>query len=150
MIQDNIIISFDGAERWLSNFVDSPIDFEGRVFRSVEHAYQSAKSNSKEWKEECADWSNSAGKIKRASKDIEIISSWDTIKRDIMRPLLVSKFQIEQFRELLLNTGNMEIREGNTWGDYYWGCSMSGTSGSNHLGKMIMQIRENLRTIPLF
>jgi ribA/ribD-fused uncharacterized protein len=150
MIINNVIVSFDGEESWLSNFYDSPIEYRGRTYLSVEHAYHSEKSSDESWKQICSDWSNNAGKIKRLSRDIVIVSDWDSIKKDVMWSLLNSKYNLDIFKDRLLNTNDMIIREGNRWGDFFWGTSLDGTKGNNELGKMIMKIRTNLKSIPLF
>ena len=43
----------------------------------------------------------------------------------------------------LLETGDEELVEGNTWGDRYWG--VCGGKGKNMLGKILMRVREELR-----
>jgi predicted NAD-dependent protein-ADP-ribosyltransferase YbiA (DUF1768 family) len=49
---------------------------------------------------------------------------------------------LPKLRELLIATGDEEIREGNTWGDTYWGICHG--IGFNHLGEIIMKIRTEL------
>lgn len=49
-MKDETIKVFSGEYRWLSNFAPVKIQIGKRIFRSVEHAYQSEKSNEKEWK----------------------------------------------------------------------------------------------------
>lgn len=41
---------------------------------------------------------------------------------------------------MLKATGEQQIIEGNTWGDTYWGTCND--VGHNHLGKILMKIRE--------
>ena len=38
-----------------------------------------------------------------------------------MREYLRLKFKIPELREALLETGNAELTEGNTWHDNFWG-----------------------------
>jgi len=49
-------------------------------------------------------------------------------------------------RTLLKETGNQNIQEGNYWGDDYWGVDLKQNPnvGENHLGRLIMKIREEL------
>ena len=148
-IINNVVVSYDGDESWLSNFSPVSIQHEDNIYASVEHAYMSAKSNDLEWKHYCADWSNSAAKVKKASKLVNLIDDWDSIKLTIMNELLFQKFSQEPFKTLLLNTGNMILREGNTWNDKFWGCTLDG-EGLNHLGNLQMKIRTALRSEPLF
>ena len=44
---------FKDEFRWLSNFIPCDIILDNITYSSVEHAYQSAKSDNPEWKEFC-------------------------------------------------------------------------------------------------
>jgi len=46
-------------------------------------------------------------------------------------------------REKLLETDNRQLVEGNWHGDTFWGAC--GGKGQNHLGKILMEVREELR-----
>ena len=48
-----------------------------------------------------------------------------------------------EMRDLLLNTFDAELEEGNTWNDTYWG--ICGGRGSNVLGLILMRVRAELR-----
>jgi len=41
-----MIDDFRGPYRWLSNFEPSPVEFDGVIYPTVEHAYQAAKNES--------------------------------------------------------------------------------------------------------
>ena len=61
-----------------------------------------------------------------------------------MRRCVLKKFETHtDIRKLLLATGDEEIIEA-TSEDYYWGCGTDGT-GENMLGKILMDVREDLR-----
>ena len=61
----------------------------------------------------------------------------------LMKRLLKMKFAIPELKEMLLATGDEELVEGNYWRDTIWG--VCDGVGENHLGKMLMEIREDLR-----
>lgn len=63
-----------------------------------------------------------------------------------MSGLVRQKFnhRYPELRTKLLSTGDLEIIEGNHWGDTFWGVC-NGT-GENHLGRILMQVREDLRS----
>jgi N-glycosidase YbiA len=61
----------------------------------------------------------------------------------VMRGLLRQKFSSGELYEKLLATGDALLVEGNSWGDRYWG-QVQGT-GENHLGKLLMQVRKELK-----
>lgn len=48
-----------------------------------------------------------------------------------------------ELRQRLLDTGAEELIEGNYWGDRFWGVCAG--SSANHLGKLLMKIRGELR-----
>jgi len=140
-----IIKEFQGEFRWLSNFEPVPITKWGLVFPSVEHAYMAAKSVDPEWHKKCALDGFTPGQIKRMSRFIELRPDWASIKIQVMREAIDQKFDQEPFRTRLLETGDALIQEGNNWGDCFWGVDLKTGKGENHLGKLIMYKRTQLR-----
>lgn len=137
------IDSFWGDNRFLSNFHPSPVEMNGLTFPTVEHAYQAAKTTVREFQEaiqEC----DTPGKAKRMGRAITIRKNWDVIKNDVMLALLRQKFGCSlELTFKLLATGDAHLEEGNDHGDMYWG-TVHGF-GQNHLGKMLMKVRSELR-----
>ena len=73
-----------------------------------------------------------------------IRSDWDAVRDEVMRKALRAKFtQHPALRDILLSTGQAEIVE-HTKNDNYWGDGGDGT-GRNALGRLLMEIREELR-----
>ena len=60
-----------------------------------------------------------------------------------MLDLLRAKFSNEIMKQKLLDTGDAELIEGNKHGDSFWG-QVNG-EGKNLLGKLLMQVRNELR-----
>lgn len=139
-----MIKEFQGEFRWLSNFAPVDIKVSERIYPSVEHAYMPAKSEDKNWKDTCADSRITAGKIKRLSKRVELREDWDNDKLTVMEIFLIRKFTQEPFRTKLMDTGSQNIQEGNNWGDKFWGVCLKTGEGENHLGRLIMKIRDKL------
>ena len=138
------IAGFQGKHRFLSNFWPAVVWFEGAQYPSVEVAYQSAKCAQPE--DRSGFIGLSPGEAKRYGRKIKIRADWDTVKLDTMLGLLRQKFSPghEELREQLLNTGDAELVEENTWGDRFWG--VCGGSGTNHLGRLLMQVRDEIRS----
>jgi hypothetical protein len=137
-----IIEGFRNQYRWLSNFSIAPVVYEGMCFRTVEHAYQAAKSL--DWDEReyiQAAWS--AGEAKRRGKKVKIREDWDSMKLHVMELLLQQKFAVEPYRSMLIATGAAEIIHDNWRPDRYWGVCRG--KGENNLGKLIMRVRDGLR-----
>jgi predicted NAD-dependent protein-ADP-ribosyltransferase YbiA (DUF1768 family) len=53
------------------------------------------------------------------------------------------KFKNEELAQLLIDTDDHELIEGNWWHDYFWG--VCNGKGENHLGKILMDVREELK-----
>lgn len=142
---ENKITQFQGKYRWLSNFAPAHIVLDNLTYPSVEHAYQSAKSNNIGWKRQCADKNNTAGQIKRLSRKQTIRPDWEAVKVNVMSLCLKEKFKQEPYRSLLLETGDAHISEGNHWRDAFWGVDLQTGEGKNTLGKLIMGIRDEIK-----
>lgn len=136
------ISEFRGQYRFLSNFYLSPISYEGLGFKTVEHAYQAAKTIDTKKKLVIANCIT-ASKAKTKGKMLNLRPDWLTVRLPIMEELVGLKFNIPELRAMLLATGRAELVEGNWWGDVFWGVCRG--TGENHLGKILMKIREEKR-----
>lgn len=138
-----MINKFDGRYRFLSSFWTAAVVFEDVLYPSSEHAYQAAKSKSSSVRLMIRQ-APTPGKAKRLGRTIEIRKDWDAIKLDVMEQIVRDKFtRTQALGELLLATGDQELVEGNHWGDTFW--SVCNGVGENHLGKILMKIRSELK-----
>ena len=140
-----MIYEFRGNFNWLSNFYPCKVIYKDNEFNSVEQAYMFAKNDtSGDWLNFCLN--NSPAMCKAQSKLIKIRDDWDSVKLKIMEDLLFQKFNQEPFKTKLIETGNRNIVEGNFWGDIFWGVNLkvNPNYGENHLGRIIMKIREKI------
>ena len=136
------IESFRGQYRFLSNFWPCDIYYNGYIYNGTEYAYQAAKTTSKEDHEKIV-LCRTPGNTKRVIRTLKIRGDWDEVKDQVMLDLLRIKFSKPGLGKALLLTGDAEIIEGNTWNDTYWGVCKG--VGENKLGKLLMQVREELR-----
>lgn len=146
LLRANVIDRFNGNNKFLSNFQASTIFYEGKKYASVEHAYQAMKSVDPIEQEEIRN-AVSAGQAKKLGKRVKIQDHWNDIKAGIMLELLRLKFQNPFLRHQLLLTGDAIIIEGNTWHDQFFGickCDKCGNTGQNVLGKLLMQVRDEV------
>jgi ribA/ribD-fused uncharacterized protein len=142
------INSFTGRYEFLSNFFPSPIALwaytgDLREFPTVEHVFQSFKTEDP-IQFESIRTAPTPGKAKRLGKACTLRKDWEEIKLEVMFRALTEKFrQNADLYEQLLSTGTALLVEGNNWGDVYWG--VCGGVGENHLGKLLMRVRDDLR-----
>lgn len=135
-----MIKEFKGEHRWLSNFTPCRIVLDGIEYPSTENAFQAAKTTKPEERTQFE--TITAGKAKRAGKKVTMRPDWDGVKISVMEDLNRQKYARSDYKAKLLATGDMEIQEGNYWGDRFWG--ICNGSGLNHLGRIIMKIRTEL------
>lgn len=110
---------------------------------TVEHHYQAAKTDDPDWRHRILE-APTPGAAKKLGRRAPIRSAWDDEKVSVMFSLLRRKFSSgTELAQRLLDTGDAELIEGNWWGDTYWGKSKG--IGQNWLGKLLMQIRSELR-----
>lgn len=141
------INEFRGQYFFLSNFYPCSIEYEGLTYFSVEAAYQAQKTDDRLIKRKYS--LLSAAEAKKLSHKVEVRKDWNDVKVPIMRELLQQKFtKYPHLKEQLLATGDIEIIEGNNWGDIFWGVCEG--KGENMLGKLLMEIRFYLMNEDIF
>lgn len=131
-----------GQYFWLSNFYESPQVVDGILFISNEHYFQSQKSEYpqiQKWIREAPSpyLAKKAGRIIRQQEGFDI-SRWEQIKAKIMYKGLKAKFEDENLKWKLIDTGNAILHEDSPT-DTYWG-----KRGQDMLGKILMEIRSEL------
>jgi ribA/ribD-fused uncharacterized protein len=135
------IESFTGDHRFLSNFYPCEIFFEGCYYRSVEYAYQAAKTLVQEERDKIR-VAKTPGEAKRLGRKVTLQVGWDAMRVAVMRELLQKKFSDNVLKAMLLETGDAGLVEGNYWGDTFYGVCKG--RGENNLGKLLMEIRKEV------
>ncbi len=150
MTEEESINSFRGEFGFLSNFHRAQfIDlFTLKVYKSSEHFYVACKARDEADHEMLRNHPFKG--LKEAGRSITMRPDWENVKESVMMEALYAKFtQNEDLKQLLLDTGDREIIEGNTWHDQYWGsCSCEKhykTDGKNMLGELLMALRARLK-----
>jgi hypothetical protein len=135
------IKGFGGQYRFLSNFYPCVLQLDGLEFPTLEHAYQASKvvvlPSRKLFQH------GTPGQAKRLGNGITLRPDWEEVKIDVMLSLLRQKFAQEPLKQMLLETGDAYLEETNSWGDIFWG--VYNEMGQNWLGKLLMQVREELQ-----
>src|SRR6266487_3371173 len=118
-----MIGAFKGRYFFLSNFYPGGSE-------TNEHLYQSEKAqwpDDRQWVLE----SPTPNIAKRRGRRVQLRPDWEDIKNEVMKRLLVMKFEHGDLAKKLRNTGDEELVEGNTWGDHYWGVDARTGKGLN-------------------
>ena len=143
-----MIKCFDGEFAFLSNFYESPISDGEITYPTVEHYFQAMKTPSMEEAVEIAA-APTPGRAKRLGRKCQLRSDWEEIKIPVMRSALRKKFSDPELKAKLLATGDQHLEESNTWHDNFWGVchceKCQDTMAYNHLGKLLMELRKELK-----
>ena len=144
----------------LSNFEKCYIKYKGHLFATTEQAFMWEKavffndheSASKILKEE------NPAKAKKLGREVKNFddSKWSKVCYEIMYLINYEKyFQNTRLKNILLNTGDKILVEANGAPDNRWSCGLyadndkilneSNWTGTNYLGQILMQIRQELK-----
>ena len=145
---DGVVTDFRREYGFLSNLYECQIKFNGKIFDSVEHAYQATKANNPEDSE----WVRSSRTPKIAKlrgNDVPLRSDWDEIKLNVMFKCVKAKFaQNSKLLFRLLQTGDLYlIAENYNHDQLYGSCRCEDhckVPGENHLGYMLMELRKRV------
>lgn len=151
------ILTFTTPEtRWLSNMAYVNIEYVGIIYPSIENFYQAMKYN----ESSCmfVDWTPKRVYLREhistlkphEAKKFSREKEWTNMKfegrkLEIMLYAQRKKYSQEPFKSKLLSTGDNLLGEGNWWGDKFWGVDIGTRIGENNLGRIIMQVREELK-----
>lgn len=130
---------------FFSNFALYPIHLKDKIWSTSEHYFQAQKFVNTPHEEEVrlALTAREAAEMGR-DRQRPLRLDWEVVKDDVMREVLCAKFtQHPDLTEKLLATGDAILIE-HTKNDKYWGDGGDG-SGVNMLGRLLMEIREQIR-----
>ncbi len=132
------------AYDFLSNFYPATVSIDGLEYLSSEAAFQAYKCKNIEDRQQFT--RIAADEAKRLGRRAALRSDWEQVKLDVMRRVVRAKFeQHPNLAQYLLDTGDADLIEGNTWNDVYWGVDLRTGEGENHLGKILMAQRQEFR-----
>lgn len=131
---------FRGHYAFLSNFYPGEVDYDGDTYRYRENAYQAAKFPKHE---RIYFFTCTPAEAKRRGRErAKLAPDWHKNKRALMKEIVDNCFRRNPaLRDQLLNTGDAIIQEGNWHYDMFWGVCLRTGRGSNHLGKIHMELR---------
>lgn len=135
---------FRGEYAFLSNFWEVPVTYKGLTYGSNEAAFQAQKCMTEDENMEFTQLRPSASK--KLGRRVQLRPDWEEVKVSIMEEIVRAKFtQNEYLKWRLIGTDDTYLEEGNTWHDTFWGVDAKTGEGQNHLGKILMKVREELQ-----
>lgn len=137
----DVINQFKDEHAFLGNRYPCKFVWQGLTYGSAEAAFQASK---------CAEVSErkvftncSTDKAVQKGKELMPFPEWEEAQLDIMESILTAKFeQNPTLMKMLEETGNRILINGNNKQETFWGIDLYSWMGENHLGKIIMKIRE--------
>ncbi|MDP8963831.1 MAG: NADAR domain-containing protein [Cyanobacteriota bacterium] len=131
-----------------SNFSPHPIQLDGLYWQTVEHYYQAQKFVGTEHEVLISVIRDVPTPLEAATigrdRTHELRADWEGVKAQVMLQAVLTKFLTHtDIQGILLNTGEELIVEDSPI-DYYWGCGQDKT-GQNQLGKILMNVRHEIR-----
>ena len=141
------ITLFRGEHRFLSNFYQTPVCYEGLTYPNAEAAFQAQKCGCREDKVKYTQVKNPV-RSKQMGRKETLPANWNAVAPGIMLEVVRAKFAVPEMAQLLRSTGDAELVEGNNHHDNRWGdCTCprcADKPGENRLGKILMQVRAEL------
>lgn len=128
-----------------SNFSSFMVNYDGRDWMTSEHAYQAMKFLGYP-RQEWVRHQRSAHEAMKAaqSKPQEYRADWDKVKVPIMLEICRAKLQQHPYiQRKLMETGDAILIESSPI-DSFWGWGPN-KDGQNHLGKVWMTLRDEMR-----
>ena len=132
---------FKGAYDFLSNRYPCHIVWEGLEYHSAETAFQASKCKDEKERKVFAGCSTDKAVLK--GKDLVPYPGWEEAQTSIMETILQAKFeQNPVLMRKLAETGNRVLLNANNKQETFWGIDLYSWTGENHLGRIIMNIRD--------
>lgn len=126
--------------RFLSNFFKASFILDNKKYATVEHYYQSKKHSGTDLEEKIR-VALTPKEAKKIAWQRDPQSDWVKRKENVMLKALRAKFnQNPSLNHKLLKTGDSNLHEDSP-SDMYWG-----VKGNDRLGKLLMLVRDELRT----
>ena len=132
------------VRNWFSNMIAEDVIIDGVKWNSVENYYQAMKSADKSVQQLFLNIN--PYEAKKLGREILLRPDWEDSRVEAMKKALICKFTNNaNNRSRLLQTEDSILVEWNNWGDRFWGVDVRDFNGKNTLGKLLMEIRSEIR-----
>lgn len=117
--------------------------WNGICFWGVEHLFYYITRKTEDERERIYACDNQSISVR--AKNTKLRPDWDDIKIDFMKEMLRAKFHQggRKLAQKLVDTGDIELLERNSWNSYFWGVDPDG-NGENWLGILLMEVRDEV------
>lgn len=137
----DVISSFKGEYDFLNNRYGCSFVWQGIRYNNVESAFQASKYTDESERKILSRMS--ADKAVKKSMDFTQSAEWEDCKLNIMESIIMAKFdQNPSLKKRLIETDDRILINGNNKHETYWGVDLYSWTGENHLGKILMAIRD--------
>lgn len=141
----DMIDRFTGEYDFMSNRYACQFVWQGLRYSNAEAAFQSSKCAGETGRKVFCNCS--ADKAALKGRDMVPDSDWENERLGIMESILTAKFeQNPSLMKRLVETGNMLLINGNNKKETFWGIDLYSWQGENHIGKILMTIRDKEKT----
>lgn len=137
----DVICSFKGEYDFLNNRYECSFVWQGIRYNNVESAFHASKYTNEAKRKVLSRMS--AEKVIKKTVDCTPSIEWEECKLDIMKSILLAKFeQNPGLKKRLIATDDRVLINGNNKHETYWGVDLYSWIGENHLGKILIAIRD--------
>jgi ribA/ribD-fused uncharacterized protein len=137
----DVIDSFKGEYDFLNNRFGCSFVWQGIRYNNVESAFHASKYTNEAERRVLSRMS--AEKVVKKSMECTPSIEWEESKLDIMESILLAKYdQNPNLKNRLIETEGRILINGNNKHETYWGVDLYSWKGENHLGKILMTIRD--------
>ena len=138
------VLAFQGEFRFLSNFFPAPVRLGGIVWPCVEHAFVAAKTTDSDERARVLAC-RTPGEAKRLGRTLTLRPGWDELRLEVMLGLVRQKFRAGRPLAARLLATEGAPRRGQCVGGRVLGVDARTGCGENHLGRLLMQVQDELR-----
>jgi len=137
----DVISSFKGEYDFLNNRYGCSFVWQGIRYNNVESAFHASKYTDESERKILSRMS--ADKAVKKSMDFTPSAEWEDCKLNTMESIIMAKFaQNPSLKKSLIETDNRILINGNNKHKTYWGVDLYSWIGENHIGKILMTIRD--------
>src|ERR1017187_2648024 len=154
-----MITKFKGKYDFLDPASYCLVEYDSVIYNSAEAAFLASQYDAPYFRSMFRDTALPIWRARELARRLQKRCDWTPeLSLELMRQITLEKFpRSTNLRSLLLATSHERIVAENNWHEQFWGCCICNTRsgkygikdaclvpGSNHLGKLLMSVRDQL------